>query len=323
VTTSRLVSIEEIQAAADRLRPDIRRTPLLATELGSDLAPLWLKAESLQLGGSFKVRGALNALRLLDADKLRRGVITHSSGNHAQAVARAARLVGTRATVVMPADAAAIKRRATEAQGATVIVVDASERAAAVDRIRADTGAAFVPPYDHPAVIAGQGTVGLEITQDLPEVVSVYVPVSGGGLVSGIAVAVKAQVPAVRVVAVEPELAGDLAEGWSRGERVTWEAARTGRTIADGLRVQAVGDLNWRHIEALVDEVITVTEAQIRDALRVLVLDAKLVCEPSGAVAAAGFFAADERPAGPAVAIVSGGNVDPGVLASIVGEGSN
>jgi threonine dehydratase len=323
VTTSRLVSIEEIQAAADRLRPDIRRTPLLATELGSDLAPLWLKAESLQLGGSFKVRGALNALRLLDADELRRGVITHSSGNHAQAVARAARLVGTRATVVMPADAAAIKRRATEAQGATVIVVDASERAAAADRIRADTGAAFVPPYDHPAVIAGQGTVGLEITQDLPEVASVYVPVSGGGLVSGIAVAVKAQVPAVRVVAVEPELAGDLAEGWSRGERVTWEAARTGRTIADGLRVQAVGDLNWRHIEALVDEVITVTEAQIRDALRVLVLDAKLVCEPSGAVAAAGFFAADERPAGPAVAIVSGGNVDPGVLASIVGEGSN
>lgn len=314
-----LVDIAAIEAAAARVADVVRRTPLVATELGTTGAPVWLKAESLQVGGSFKIRGATNALRTADPAALARGVVTHSSGNHAQAVARAARALGVAATVVMPVDAPTVKVDATRAQGARIVLVEARDRAAAVERIQADTGALFVPPFDHPAVIAGQGTVGLEVVADLPDVATVYVPVSGGGLVSGIAAAVRARAPGTRVVAVEPELAGDLAEGWSRGTRVTWDVARTGRTIADGLRVPSVGALPWAHIEALVDDVVTVTEAQIEAALRATVLEAKLVCEPSGAVALAGCLAASgSRPPGPAVAIVSGGNVDRDTLVRLL-----
>jgi threonine dehydratase len=342
VEDSGLVDVSEIEAAAGRLTGRIRRTPLVATELGSNQVPLFLKAESLQIGGSFKLRGALNALSQLPAAELARGVITHSSGNHAQAVARAARMVGTTAIVVMPHDTPEVKRHATEANGARVVLVEPSERASAVERLSHETGALFIPPYDHPAVIAGQGTIGLEIIDDLPGLTTVYVPVSGGGLVSGIAAALKARKPGVRIVAVEPELAADLAAGWSSGERVTWPADRTSRTIADGLRVQAVGVLNWRHIEALVDDVVTVSEDEIEHALRRIVLEAKLGCEPSGAVATAGYLA-DQDPSrrvkrarppadpalgmaprptvGPAVAIVSGGNVDASTLASVLAPG--
>jgi threonine dehydratase len=222
---------------------------------------------------------------------------------------------------VMPRQSPDLKRRATEAQGATVVLVDASQRASTVEEIQARTGAVFVPPYDHPAIIAGQGTVGLEIVDDLPAVATVYVPVSGGGLVSGIAVAVKARSAGVRVVGVEPELAGDLAEGFARGERMVWETALTGRTIADGLRTSSVGVLNWEHIMALVDEVVTVTEEQILAAMRSVVLDARVVCEPSGAVGVAGFLAHPQTAApGPAVAVVSGGNVTPDLLADVLGD---
>jgi threonine dehydratase len=246
-------------------------------------------------------------------------VVTHSSGNHAQALARAAKQAGIAATVVMPRQSPDLKRRATEAQGATVLLVDASQRASAVEEIQARTGAVFVPPYDHPAIIAGQGTVGLEIVDDLPGVATVYVPVSGGGLVSGIAVAAKARSAGVRVVGVEPELAGDLAEGFARGERMVWETALTGRTIADGLRTSSVGVLNWEHIMAFVDDVVTVSEEQILAAMRSVVLDARVVCEPSGAVGVAGFLAHPETAAsGPAVAVVSGGNVTPDLLARVL-----
>jgi threonine dehydratase len=321
VNTSELVRLADIERAAVRIGHEVRRTPLVATDMGTSASPLWLKAENLQLGGSFKFRGALNALRSMRAEDLDRGVVTHSSGNHAQAVARAARLVGVAATVVMPRNTPGVKRRGTQEQGATVVLVEASERAPEAERIRAETGAAFLPPYDHPDVIAGQGTVGLEIVDDLPDLATVLVPVSGGGLVSGIAAAVKARVPEARLVAVEPELAGDLAEGWASGERVTWDASRTGRTIADGLRVQGVGELNWLHIRALVDDVITVAEDEILDAMRRVVLDAKLVCEPSGAVAVAGYLSLRDRhllPTGAAVAVVSGGNVEPGLLARVL-----
>ncbi len=173
--------------------------------------------------------------------------------------------------------------------------------------------------YDDPRVIAGQGTVGLEIVDDLPNVATVFVPVSGGGLISGVAVAVKARCPNARVIGVEPELAADLAEGFAQGRRVSWEAAQTGRTIADGLRVPVVGEVTWPHIAALVDDVVTVSEEQILDAVRRLVLDSKLVAEPSGAVAVAGYLAHPEVCApGPAVAVVSGGNIDPVALAELL-----
>jgi threonine dehydratase len=281
---------------------------------------LSVKAECLQIGGSFKLRGALNAVARLTAEERGRGVVTHSSGNHAQALARAAAAAGVQATIVMPRQSPEVKRLATLAQGATVVLVDISERASAVEEIRARTGAVFIPPYDDAAIIAGQGTVGLEILEDLPEVATILVPVSGGGLVSGIAAAVKASSPAARVVAVEPELAGDLAEGFRRGQRVVWDTALTGRTVADGLRTPSVGELNWRHIVSLVDDVVTVSEEQIRAAMRAVILDARVVCEPSGAVGVAGFLAHPEVVgSGPAVAVVSGGNVSPDLLVEVLG----
>jgi threonine dehydratase len=322
VGSEHLVGLADITAAAGRISGLVRRTPVVPTSLGQPHSPLLLKAENLQVTGSFKARGASNAVALLDAAARARGVVTHSSGNHAQALARAAREVGIAATVVMPRQTPDVKRLATLRHGARVELVELSERASRVEQIRAETGAVFVSPFDNADIIAGQGTIGVEIVEDVPELRSVWVPVSGGGLISGIAAAVKAVAPHVRVVGVEPELAGDLAEGLALGRRVTWDAARTGRTIADGLRVQAVGELNWPHITAYVDTVVTVSEAAIRLALRQVVLDCKLVCEPSGAVSVAGFL---EHHAvaghGPAVAVVSGGNIEPRLLAELLGSG--
>ncbi len=313
------MDLADIEAAADRIAGLVRRTPLLSTQLGRDDAPLHIKAETLQIGGSFKLRGATNALVQLTSDDRSKGVVTHSSGNHAQALARAARDLGIAATIVMPHNTPRVKLAATAALGAEIVLVDAAQRASTVERLRKETGAVFVPPFDDAAIIAGQGTVGLEIVADLPDVATVFVPVSGGGLVSGIAVAVKALRPQTRVVAVEPALAADLAEGWQRGERVQWDSAQTGRTIADGLRVTSVGELNWRHIREYVDDVVTVQEDAIRAAMRAVLLDAKVVAEPSGAVAVAGYSSyGDSLAAGPAVAVVSGGNVDPALLAEVL-----
>jgi threonine dehydratase len=323
VESEQLVGLAEIRDAAKRIAGLVRRTPIVPTSLGTASSPLLLKAENLQVTGSFKARGAGNAVALLSPEERARGVITHSSGNHAQALARAAREAGIHATVVMPRQTPDVKQLATLRHGARVELVEPSERASRVEEIRAETGAVFISPFDNPHIIAGQGTVGLEIFEDVPELASVWVPVSGGGLISGIAAAIKALAPHVRIIGVEPELAGDLAEGFARGQRVTWEAARTGRTIADGLRVQAVGELNWPHITAYVDHVVTVSEDAIRSALRQVVLGCKLVSEPSGAVSVAGFL---EHHAvaghGPAVAVVSGGNVEPSVLAELLGAES-
>lgn len=314
-----LVGLADIEAAADRLAQAVRRTPLLATSLGSAAAPVFVKAESLQLGGSFKLRGATNAIAALTDEQRAMGVVTHSSGNHGQAIARAARAVGISATVVMPRQAAAIKRVATEALGARVVLVDHAGRSDEVERISAETGAVFISPFDAAAVIAGQGTVGLEIAADLPDVATVVVPVGGGGLISGVAAAVRALVPTARIIAVEPELAGDLSDGFARGQRVTWPSESTSRTIADGLRVPAVGELNWRHIQAFVDAVVTVSEGAIRSAMRRIIVEEKLVCEPSGAVALAGCLEhADALASGPVVVVVSGGNVEPVLLAEIL-----
>jgi threonine dehydratase len=302
------VTVDDIRDAAERIRGSIVRTPLVPAAWTGRNA--FCKPESLQAVGSFKIRGATNALAMLGASALASGVVTHSSGNHAQALAYAARTAGLVATVVMPTQAPEIKVAATRALGATVVQVDADDRETVSAEIAARNGAVEIPPYDHQAIIAGQGTVGLEIAEDLPAVAAVLVPVSGGGLISGIAVAIKALCPQAKVIACEPELAADLAESFAVGELRGWTPDQTGRTMADGLRVPIVGDLPWQLIRAHVDDVLTVSEDAIAAAVRLLALRGRLVSEPSGAVATAALLEHSSMlPDGPIVAVVSGGNI--------------
>jgi threonine dehydratase len=262
------------------------------------------------------MRGALNAVGALPSDLRRRGVITHSSGNHGRALAWAARLFGVPVVVVMPDNSPTIKVQGTRELGAEIVIVRPADRERRVAALSAERGLAVVPPFDHPDVIAGQGTVGLEIVEDLPNVDTVLVPVGGGGLISGVAVAVKALSPGTRVVGVEPELAGDLAEGFHRHERVSWDPALTARTIADGVRLPAVGELTWQHIQHFVDDVVTVSEQAIVAAMGVLATGSRVVAEPSGALTTAAYRERSDAAAGRTVAVVSGGNVDPALLTS-------
>jgi threonine dehydratase len=314
-----LVGIADIRAAQRRVAGIAVRTPLLPYPWAGDERPLWLKPESLQPVGAFKIRGAVNKIASLTPGERAAGVVTHSSGNHAQAVAYAARRFAVTAVIVIPEGAPAVKVAATRSLGATVVMVPPAEREERAAELVAQHGYVPVPPYDDAAVIAGQGTVGLEIATDLPEVELVLVPISGGGLISGVATAVKALSPRARVVGVEPELAADAMESWRTGRRVAWPAERTHRTIADGLRVTCVGELPWEHIRAHVDDIVTVTEEEIREAVRVLAGRARLVAEPSGAVATAAYlFGKVPQPAGRTVCVVSGGNVDPEAYAAIL-----
>jgi threonine dehydratase len=314
-----LVSIEDVRRAAANLAGVAIRTPLLQFgTAGIDGPPVLLKAESLQPIGAFKIRGAYHAIASLTPEERARGVVTHSSGNHAQGVARAARLLGAHAVVVMPSDAPVVKRRRVEADGAEIVTVGpgSGEREARADELIRERGLVFVPPYDDDRVIAGQGTVGLEIAEDVPDLAAVLVPIGGGGLASGIAVAIRAVVPGARIIGVEPELAADAQESLRAGRIVRWDAARTGRTIADGVRSQAIGKRNFAHLSRLLDAVVTVPEGEIAAAVRQIAEEARLVVEPSGALApAAARFRAREAGLtglrGSVVAIVSGGNVDP------------
>jgi threonine dehydratase len=324
---SQLVSVEEIRAAARRIAGIAMRTPLLRAEFPGvsghgQAREIWLKAESLQPIGAFKIRGAANKILQLTADEIARGVITYSSGNHAQGVAYAAREVGAKAVIVMPSNAPAVKRAATLALGAEIVDVGvaSSERLAMAEKLVREHGYVVIPPYDDEQIIAGQATCGLEIIEDLPDVDLVVSPVSGGGLLSGVAAAVKQLRPQAKVFGIEPELAGDAAESFGSGKIVTWPAEMTSRTIADGLRTQSVGARNFAHIQAFVDGIVTVTEAEIRAAMRAIVAATRLVPEPSGAVATAALlFHADELPEyRKAVAVVSGGNVDPTMLADVL-----
>jgi threonine dehydratase len=314
-----LVGLADVQAAAGRIGTTCVRTPLLAAGPDDDVLHLRVKPESLQATGAFKLRGATNAIALLDEDARRAGVVTHSSGNHGQAVAYAARAAGVACTVVIPDNAAPLKIAATKRWGARVLTVPVAERETAAQAIVEESGAALIPPYDDARVIAGQGTVGLEIAADATDLDTVLVPVSGGGLIAGVATAIKALSPKTRVIGVEPELAGDLAEGFAAGRHVTWPVELTARTIADGLRIETVGDLPWAHIQAYVDDVVTVSESAIIDAMRLLAGRSRLVVEPSGAVATAGWMThPDPASLGRSVAIVSGGNVDPAVFAEAI-----
>jgi threonine dehydratase len=276
--------------------------------------------------GAFKMRGAANKIFQLTASEIARGVITYSSGNHAQAVAYAAREVGAKAVIVMPSNAPAIKRAATIAYGAQVVDVGnaSSERLAMAEKLVREHGYVVIPPYDDDQIIAGQATCGLEIIEEWPDVDLVLTPVCGGGLLSGVAAAVKSAAADghTKVFGIEPELAGDTAESFRTGKIVTWGAELTSRTIADGLRTQSVGERNFAHIQAFVDGVITVTEAEIRAAMRAIVAATRLVPEPSGAVPVAAllFHAAELPEYRRAAAVVSGGNVDPALLAEVLTE---
>src|SRR5689334_2528369 len=315
-TEAPLVTIDAIRAAAVTLRGVATRTPLVP--FGRPAARQFLKAESLQPIGAFKIRGAYVAVASLSDAERRRGVITYSSGNHAQGVARAARLFGAPAVIVMPSDAPALKKVRVEADGAEVVVVGTSseERQQVAERIAAERGLAIIPPYDDDRIIAGQGTVGLEIVEDLPDVAAVLLPIGGGGLASGVCVAIRALAPGARVVGVEPELAADARDSLRAGRIVRWSPEDASRTIADGTRTTAIGRRPFEHLSRLLDTIVTVSEAEIAGAVRLAAESSRLVVEPSGALTVAALAwrrteAGIDGIDGPVVAVVSGGNVDP------------
>ena len=312
-----VISDADIDAAAARIRGTVARTPLLDVSQAAG-RPLRLKCENLQIAGSFKLRGAFNLIAALSPAERARGVITYSSGNHAQAVACAARAVGSAAVVVMPRTAPAVKVAGARAYGAEVQFEGTTsiERRARAEREAHARGLLMIPPFDHPAIIAGQATVGREIVEDAGEVARVFVPVGGGGLLAGVAAAVKQARPAAQVIGVEPVGAACLAVSLAAGRPVTLERTAS---VADGLLPVRPGDLTFAAAEALVDDVVQVPDAAIERAVAWLCRHAKLVAEPSGAAATAAALAAEADPAaGLSVAVVSGGNVAPAALADLL-----
>jgi threonine dehydratase len=321
MTNPTLVTLDEIRKAAERIRPIVRRTPLVDVSAAAG-RPLFLKCESMQPAGAFKIRGAYNMVSQLTADERRRGVITYSSGNHGQAMALAARELRAPAVVVMPTTAPRIKVDGARAYGAEVIFAGTTsaarrERAEAEATVR---GMTMVPPFDHEWIIAGQGTAGLEILDQCPGVAAVVVPIGGGGLVAGIAAALKQSAPNVKVIGVEPVGAAAMKASVEAGHPVT--LART-QSIADGLMPVRPGDLTFAHVQSFVDEVVTVEDPAIADAVLWLFSKAKIVAEPSGAATVAAALAGlTDRAAagGPIVAIVSGGNIDVEKLHELIGR---
>jgi threonine dehydratase len=320
---SEFVTLEEIRGAQERIQGVAVRTGLHRVDAvrlrGAKVAApefeLYIKAESEQPIGSFKLRGAYNMVSQLTPEALKRGVITFSSGNHAQGVAYAARALGAKAVIVMPENTPAVKKNATIALGAETVFVGpaSSERRKKAEELAAEFGYTIIPPYDHAHIIAGQATCGLEIVEQLPGVDLVISPVSGGGLLSGIATAVKLISPATQVWGAEPELAADAKESFYTKTLVEWPAAKTVRTIGDGLRTQSMGVLNFEHVLRFVDGIVTVSEEEILAAMRVILAATELVAEPSGAATlAAALFHAKELPkAQKVVVVLSGGNLEP------------
>ena len=312
-----LVTLDAIQQASKRIGGIIRRTPVLDVSQ-SPAPPLWLKCENLQLAGAFKIRGALNMIGRLDPTASRRGVITYSSGNHGRAVALAAKLAGIPATVVMPVTAPPIKVGSVKDLGAEVILegTTSADRKRRADREAQDRGQIMVPPFEHEWIIAGQGTIALELIEQCPNLSQVFVPVGGGGLISGIAAGVKQLNGAIRVIGVEPAGAAKMTASLAAGEPVTLAKSTS---IADGLLPVRPGDLTFAHVREFVDEVVTVDDAAIATAVGWLFREGKLVVEPSGAAAFAGATIAREAGTsqGAAVAIVSGGNIAASDLATL------
>jgi threonine dehydratase len=317
-----VLGLEDIEVARRRVQGVALRTLLVPCPGGTRKRALYFKPESLQPTGAFKLRGAYNKISSLSSEERSRGVVAHSSGNHAQAVAYAARALNTRAVVVMPREASRVKLAATAELGAEVVLVGpgSAERTRKAEELAEEHGYVPVPPYDDEILMAGQGTIGPEILEDLPDVETVLVPVSGGGLIGGISAAIKLSRPEVRVIGVEPELAADAKASLEAGSLVEFPAEQVARTVADGLRVQRLGEAPFEHIRAFVDDIVAVTEEEILEAMRRLALRVRLVAEPSGVVTfAAHLFHREELPASRlTVAVISGGNVEPGLLAEVL-----
>jgi threonine dehydratase len=317
------VDLDQIRRAADRLRGVSHVTPVLTSRsLDERLgARVYLKAEGFQRAGAFKFRGAYNAVSSLERAALRRGVCSASSGNHAQALALAAALCGTRAVILMPADAPSSKRAATEGYGAEVVVFDRyrDDRERLMGELAAQRGSVLVHPYDNPLVMAGAGTTALELVQQAGELDLLVAPVGGGGLIAGCATAVKALLPRVRVVGVEPRAGDDVARSLAAGRRVTIEVAPT---IADGQQAPTPGALTWPIISELVDEVVTVSDPEIVAAMALLFERLKVVAEPSGACALAALLAGGVDVAGRRIGVVlSGANIDAARFGALIGGG--
>ena len=313
-----MIARSDLIQAQSRLEGVTVRTRLIEFDHSDSQARLLLKPENQQPMGAFKLRGAYNKIAALSEQERRRGVISYSSGNHAQGVAYAARALNVKSIIVMPNNAPAIKREATAKFGAEIVLVGAGsdERKNKAEELAAEHGYVIVPPYNDEQIIAGQGTIGLEILTDLPEVETILAPVGGGGLISGVAAAIKLTNAKVKVIGVEPELAADAQASLRTGGIVQFPAEQVSRTLADGLRTQSIGPINFEHIRRYVDDIITVTEDEIRQAMKMLARNPQTVAEPSGAVSAAGFFFhRDELPKTKLnVAIISGGNIEPRML---------
>ncbi len=318
-----VITLTDIREAQSRLRGVATHTPLIEFHLArNDDRRLFLKPENQQPIGAFKLRGAYNKIASLSGEERARGVITYSSGNHAQGVAYAARALKVKAVIVMPHTAPQIKLDATAALGAEIVLVGPGsfERQAKAEELAAQNGYIIVPPYNDEKIIAGQGTIGLEILKDMAEVETILAPVGGGGMLSGISAAIKLSGSKAKVIGVEPELAADAQASFRSGKIVEFEADQASSTIADGLRTQSIGALNFEHIRKYVDDIITVSEDEIRQATVFLASKQETTAEPSGAVAVAGFlFHAGELPKTKLnVAVISGGNVDPKMLQEMV-----
>ena len=310
-----LLPLDDIHAARARIAPYVRETPVvIMTPTG-----LRLKAESLHPIGAFKLRGAFNAILSLSESERKRGVIAHSSGNHAQAVAYVAHVLGIRAAVVMPGGVPRTKLEATRHWGAEIHLVDPAgrERAETCEKLARENGYAVIEPYNSMAIMAGTGTIGLEILAQCPAVQVVTVPVSGGGLAGGVSAALVQSNKTIKVIGVEPELAADARDSFRAGRIMRIDPELTMRTMADGLRVPQLGPLPFAQIRAFVHDIVTVSENEIADAMRRIAREARLVAEPSGAVAPAGALAQGFDPE-TTVAIVSGGNMDIDRYAAIL-----
>lgn len=316
-----MISFSDIERASRTLQPVIHKTPLLSSRTFNARTgnSVWFKAENFQRIGAFKIRGAYNVIASLTDEERRRGVLAHSSGNHAQGVALAAKLFGIKAVIVMPNNSVPSKVEATKEYGADVVFcgtsTDDRERTAA--GILAREGYALIHPYNDPRIIAGQGTVGFEIGKDLPDLDYLFVPVGGGGLISGCATAIKHLIPTVRVIGVETDGANDCAQSFRRKEIVKLEKATT---VADGMRTLSVGGLNFEHIMKYVDDVVTVPDADLYPMMKFFYERMKIVVEPTGAVAPAAVMTNVLGLRGKKVcAVISGGNVDPAIFRQVVG----
>ena len=316
-----MITLKDIQQAQALLQKIAVRTPLVQCSL-PDCRMIFVKPENLQPIGSFKLRGAYNKISSLGPEERQRGVVAHSSGNHAQGVAFAARALGVKATIVMPSTAPKVKLDATRALGAEIVPVGpaSEERIRKAEKLEREQKLVAVPPYNDEKIIAGQGTIGLEILEDRPDAELVVVPVGGGGLISGVAAAMKESRPKIKVIGVEPEFAADAQASFRSGSIQTVSGESASRTLADGLRSQSIGPINFEHIRKYVDDIITVKEHEIRQAMRHLLFSARILAEPSGAVTTAAliFHAAELPRAEKIVAVVSGGNVEPQLFSDIL-----